>query len=311
MFFSFLKKYLPNDEQKFLKGWRENLSDFEIKILIPGFEGRIKHIISILERMQHLCTEERSNQILPHLFNAIHNQLGIPCPAPEEIAKAYIDKFYQILEDDFLVDAREILKKFDPPITLNKHIEILVAIKNYCHSVLAVKGKTFSFLIGFGGVILDNKGDYVKTVEPTENAIIWHPFNHAYNELCSIAQSTLESIQAWESDQVKVKESFLNFKSHLYQFRVFILSIIFTTIFSIAISWLFFVSNDHLKLSQYELELNANNELIKKLQNDLTNNKTWLKYSKDALMTCREEATINPKTKTTITPQVEVLVHGK
>lgn len=279
-----LKKFLLNDEQKFLRGWRSDLGEFETRVLIPSFKGRIENIIDVLKRMKGICAEERKNDILPHLFSALYKNLEIPMPNedyPENAAKMYLERFDKIIDEDFLLDAEQIRKKFDNEINLNTFVQILIDINNYCHGLIAVKNKTFTFLLTFGGVILDPHGNFIRTVEPKETTFMWYPFNLHYNELCSIAKSTIESVDEWKKTQQKQKESFLNFKSYLTQMRGFRWSVVAAVIFSIAVSWFFFVSTDQLKIRKYEREMNKHevelarrNEMIEKLQKALAAKKS-------------------------------------
>lgn len=276
-----------SDEKKFLRGWRENLTDFEMRMFVPSFRGRIENIISILDRMKLICKEEKRIQILPHLLTAIHKNMGVPILNAQGMAKEHIAKFEEVIDVDFLQDAKKILAQFYEPMTLVNFIRILEEIKNYCDGVIAVKNKTFIYIMGFGGVILDQNGGYVKTIEPAEATFMWHPFNACYSELCAISKSTLESIQNWESEQIKLKSSYLNFKSHNYQIRIYILSIVFTVFCSIGANWLFFTSGDYLKMKKMEQEIDSNNLTIESQKKELKN-------SMQLLNACKVSQVIDP-----------------
>lgn len=286
-----ITRLMTNDEERFLQGWRKNLVDFEKRVLVPSFNGRISNIILVLYRMKAICVEERKNKILPHLFKAIHDQFGIPLPATvaDLKSKEYLDRFEKVIDDDFLLDAESMQRKFSGDMTLDQFIIILEDLRNYCFGILSVKNKVFTYLIGFGGVILDSNGNYVKTVEPKENTMMWHPFNALYSEICSIAQSTIESINVWENEQLKVKNSFLNFKSHLSQLRGFRWSVAVAVVVSVVISWFFFVSGDYLKAIKYEIELKEKSSMVEQLQVKLKSVDDLLGECSQNLTSCKSE----------------------
>ena len=136
-------------------------------------------------------------------------------------------------------------------------------------------------------MIFDPDGNYVKTVQPVEATIMWHPFNVSYNELCGIAKSTLESIQEWENSQAKIKISYLNFIAHRTQLRSFRWSVAVAAIFGVITALFFFVSSDYLKVRKYEIEIENNYNLISNLQDKLGKATASTKACQENLAVCQ------------------------
>lgn len=285
--YSIIKNKLFNSEDQYLKRWRNELGEFERRVLIPGFKGRIENIISVLKRMKDVCAKEQKTPILPYVFQAMHNSLNVPLPNPQKAALNYIKTFDKVIDDDFLEDAEKILSKFKDEVTWNMFIEIMIDLKNYCNSLFAVKNKTFSYAIGFGGVFLGPAGNPVGTVQPVEATIMWHPFNLHYNELCGIAKSTIESIQSWEKDQGKLKKSYFDYLAHRTQLRGFKWSVVVAALFGVITAWFFFVSSDYLKVRKYELELENNSNFTNSLQGKLEKATASTKVCQENLVVCQ------------------------
>jgi hypothetical protein len=275
----------PTKEGEHLIKWRTEINDFEQRVLIPQFRLRIKNIIDVLNRMKNVCQEERANNILPYLFKKMNEGFGLKMPLEiaQKEADRYINRFDKIIDDDFLTDAQLILNKFEGQIDLNKFIEILIDLRNYCTGLLAVKNKTFTYAIGFGGILINpNNSDDIKTITPVETNIMWHPFNVHYNELCSIASSTIESIVEWENSQEKQKISYLNFVAHNMQLKGYRWSVFVAVLFGIVTAWFFFASSDYLLVKKYESELMKKEEYVNQLKNDLDS-------SANSLTNCRKD----------------------
>lgn len=243
--------------------WRLDLSEYESNTLIPFFQSRIDISVNELQKIMDTCVDRRNDEPFGAAYAKLVDPNGRsrkPDGTPfknTDWAQQYFDRVRLLTQGTFDT-ATKVQNDWKLVTDIPTFSKAIVGLGVVCSIFERTKNTAFRVTPIAIVSITEPETGKVITFPKNEFEILNFPFQDSAENLALLGQSTRESIELWNKEQLEWKTRHLSIIEHRWSIGVNII-----TVFSaVVLSWLFLTLNDPYKMFVTE---NTNKYLNEKL----------------------------------------------